>query len=92
MNCGHAGDAFLAVSGSAQIKIYDRDGIERGESLRGDMYIRDQRNTKGNVSPATGGHWSTTDRQFPRHCNLFEPILKCLNPASCAREIGMTGK
>ena len=52
----------MAVTGSAQIKIYDRDGIERGESLRGDMYIRDQRNTKGHVSPATGGHWNPTDR------------------------------
>lgn len=56
------GDAFLAVTGSAQIKIYDRDGIERGESIRGDMYIRDQRNTKGHVSPATGGHWNPTDK------------------------------
>jgi len=59
---GWPGDAFLAVSGSAQIKVCDRDGIERGESLRGDMYIRDQRNTKGHVSPATGGHWNPTDR------------------------------
>ena len=50
------------MSGSAQIKIYDRDGLERGESLRGDMYIRDQRNTKGHISPATGGKWHPTDK------------------------------
>lgn len=56
------GDAFLAVSGSSQIKIYDRDAIERGESLRGDMYIRDQKNTQGHVSPATGGQWHPNDR------------------------------
>ena len=57
-----AGDAFLAVTGNSQVKIFDRDGIERGESLRGDMYIRDQRNTKGHISPATGGQWHPTDR------------------------------
>ena len=60
--CAHAGDAFLAVTGSAQIKVYDRDCIERGESLQGDMYIRDQRNTKGHISPCTTGQWHPTDR------------------------------
>ena len=57
-----AGDAFLAVTGAAKIKVFDRDGTERGESLQGDMYIRDQRNTKGHVSPCTYGHWHPTDR------------------------------
>ena len=42
--------------------MYDRDGILRGESLRGDMYIRDQKNTKGHVSPATSGQWHPTDK------------------------------
>ena len=57
-----AGDAFLAVTGAAKIKVLDRDGTERGESVQGDMYIRDQRNTKGHVSPCTYGHWHPTDR------------------------------
>jgi hypothetical protein len=57
-----AGDAFLAVTGSAKIKVYDRDGVERGESVQGDMYIRDQRNTKGHVSPCTYGHWHPKDK------------------------------
>eukprot|EP00884_Botryococcus_braunii_P018671 jgi/Botrbrau1/5488/Bobra.27_1s0027.2 len=56
------GDAFLVVTGSSQIKVYDRDGIARGESIRGDMYIRDARNTKGHVSPTTSGHWHPIDR------------------------------
>lgn len=60
--CLFPGDAWLAVTGSAKIKVYDRDCIERGESLQGDMYIRDQRNTKGHVSPATHGQWHPTDR------------------------------
>ena len=57
-----AGDAFFVVTGSAQVKVYDRDGKERGESVRGDMYIRDQRHTKGHVSPATFGQWHPTDK------------------------------
>ena len=52
-----AGDAFLVVTGSAKIKIYDRDGRELGESLQGDMYIRDMKNTKGHVSPCLNGQW-----------------------------------
>ena len=42
--------------------MYDRDGRERGESLQGDMYIRDLRNTKGHVSPCTNGAWHPLDR------------------------------
>ncbi len=60
--CGYVGDAFLAVTGSAKIKVFDRDCSLRGESLQGDMYIRDQRNTKGHVSPCTYGQWHPTDR------------------------------
>ncbi|KAK4363650.1 hypothetical protein RND71_018891 [Anisodus tanguticus] len=40
-------DRFLCVTGSAQAKIYDRDGLTLGEFVRGDMYIRDLKNTKG---------------------------------------------
>ena len=64
----HTGDAFLAVTGAAKIKVLDRDGTERGESVQGDMYIRDQRNTKGHVSPCTYGHWHPTDRHGVPAC------------------------
>ena len=65
-----AGDAFLAVTGASKIKVFDRDGTERGESLQGDMYIRDQKNTKGHVSPCTYGHWHPTDRYVRPSCAL----------------------
>ena len=58
-----AGDAFLCVTGAAKIKVYDRDGKERGESVLGDPYIRDTKNTKGHQSPCTSGHWHPTDRR-----------------------------
>ncbi len=57
-----AGDAFLVATGSSQIKVYDRDGKERGVSLAGDMYIRDLRNTKGHISPCTHAQWHPTDK------------------------------
>ncbi|KAJ0970401.1 hypothetical protein J5N97_023278 [Dioscorea zingiberensis] len=51
-------DRFLCVTGSAQAKIYDRDGLTLGEFIKGDMYIRDLKNTKGHISGLSGGEWS----------------------------------
>lgn len=56
------GDAFFVVTGSPQPKVYDRDGKEQGELPRGDMYIRDMKNTKGHVSGCTGGAWHPVDK------------------------------
>ncbi|KAF8392123.1 hypothetical protein HHK36_022465 [Tetracentron sinense] len=50
-------DRFLCVSGSAQAKIYDRDGLTLGEFVKGDMYIRDLKNTKGHITGLTCGEW-----------------------------------
>ncbi len=57
-----AGDAFLVVTGSSQPKIYDRDGHELGEFVKGDMYIRDLRNTKGHLYRCCAGQWHPDDR------------------------------
>jgi len=56
------GDAFLVVTGSAQPKIYTRDGIEEGEFARGDMYIRDLKNTKGHITSCTDGQWHPLEK------------------------------
>ncbi|KAL7113212.1 hypothetical protein ACP275_04G048100 [Erythranthe tilingii] len=50
-------DRFLCVTGSAQAKIYDRDGLTLGEFVKGDMYIRDLKNTKGHITGLTYGEW-----------------------------------
>ncbi|WCJ38231.1 WD repeat-containing protein 70 [Euphorbia peplus] len=50
-------DKFLVVTGSAQAKIYDRDGLTLGEFVKGDMYIRDLKNTKGHITGLTCGEW-----------------------------------
>ena len=63
------GDQFLVVSGSSRAKVYDRDGQSRGEFVRGDMYIRDMKNTKGHVSGLCGGQWHPTDRFTAMTCS-----------------------
>lgn len=39
------------------LQIYDRDGLTLGEFVKGDMYIRDLKNTKGHISGLTWGEW-----------------------------------
>ncbi|KAG0452726.1 hypothetical protein HPP92_025390 [Vanilla planifolia] len=56
-------DRFLCVTGSAQAKIYDRDGLTLGEFIKGDMYIRDLKNTKGHISGLTGGEWNPKSKE-----------------------------
>lgn len=56
-------DQFIAITGSATAKIYDRDGFTLGEFIKGDMYIRDLKNTSGHISGLTGGHWHPKERQ-----------------------------
>lgn len=57
------------ASGSAQPRFYDRDGRLLGECIRGDMYIRDMKNTKGHITSCTGGCWHPTDRLTAITCS-----------------------
>eukprot|EP00879_Flechtneria_rotunda_P007172 GHRR01007527.1.p1 GENE.GHRR01007527.1~~GHRR01007527.1.p1 ORF type:complete len:743 (+),score=231.29 GHRR01007527.1:361-2589(+) len=57
-----SGDAFICVTGGTQPRVYDRDGKLLGEFVRGDMYIRDMKNTKGHITGCTGGTWHPIDR------------------------------
>jgi hypothetical protein len=40
------GDKFLVTSGEMQARIFDRDGCLKNETVKGDPYLRDLRNTK----------------------------------------------
>ncbi|KAM7501520.1 hypothetical protein LguiB_000424 [Lonicera macranthoides] len=51
-------DRFLCVTGSAQAKIYDHDGLTLGEFVKGDMHICDLKNTKGHKMGLTCGEWN----------------------------------
>lgn len=39
------------------LQIYDRDGLTLVEFVKGDMYIRDLKNTKGHITGLTCGEW-----------------------------------
>ncbi|RHZ71872.1 hypothetical protein Glove_251g43 [Diversispora epigaea] len=58
-----SGDQFLIISGSAQAKLYDRDGFEIEEYIKGDPYIRDMRKTSGHIASLTSGGWHPSDKQ-----------------------------
>ena len=60
--------AFSSLS-HPQAKLYSRDAVEQGEFIRGDMYIRDMKNTKGHVSGLCGGQWHPTDRYTAMTCS-----------------------
>ncbi|EFW23095.1 hypothetical protein D8B26_006620 [Coccidioides posadasii str. Silveira] len=51
----------LAIAATPQPKILSRDGDTLTEFVKGDMYLRDMRNTKGHISEVTSGTWSPTD-------------------------------
>lgn len=55
---------ILVVTALPQAKIFDRDGEVITEFVKGDMYLRDMRNTKGHVSEITTGAWHPTNREL----------------------------
>ncbi|KEI38244.1 uncharacterized protein L969DRAFT_88688 [Mixia osmundae IAM 14324] len=57
----HTGKSFLVANGTSQPKIYDRDGVELMTFEKGDMYIRDLRNTAGHVAEISSIAWHPTN-------------------------------
>lgn len=45
------------------MQIYDRDGLTLGEFVKGDMYIRDLKNTKGHITGLSCGEWHPKDKE-----------------------------
>lgn len=58
LNYSGTGDLLLVISGAAQAKILDRDGFEKFETVKGDMYITDQARTKGHTAALLSGSWN----------------------------------
>ncbi|KAL4069376.1 WD40-repeat-containing domain protein [Scleroderma citrinum] len=58
------GQQFLVISGTIQAKLYDRDGEEKATFIKGDMYIRDTKNTAGHVGELSACAWHPRDRQY----------------------------
>ncbi|KAI5294232.1 hypothetical protein KEM52_004423 [Ascosphaera acerosa] len=56
-----AANQVLAITATAQPRVLDRDGDVLAEFAKGDMYLRDMRNTKGHISETTAGCWAPRD-------------------------------
>jgi WD40 repeat protein len=59
-----SGGTFLCVSAHPQARIMSRDGEVLAEFKKGDMYLRDMKNTNGHVSEVTTGTWCPTEKNL----------------------------
>jgi len=59
----NTGDHILIVAGNATPKVLDRDGFEKFECHKGDMYVRDQKHTKGHTGMCHSGLWNPKIRE-----------------------------
>ncbi|KAH9461206.1 hypothetical protein MJO28_009624 [Puccinia striiformis f. sp. tritici] len=57
----NTGDSFLVITAANQPQIYDRDGAQIAEYMKGDMYIRDMRHCAGHIAELTSGAWHPKD-------------------------------
>ena len=55
-------DRIIVAGASNQPCIFDRDGRKLTTLMKGDMYIRDMRSTKGHVAACTAAAWHVHDR------------------------------
>ncbi|KAF2669197.1 WD repeat protein [Microthyrium microscopicum] len=55
---------MLVVTAFPQAKLFDRDGEELVEFVKGDMYLRDLNHTKGHISEITSGAWNPTNKDL----------------------------
>ena len=55
-------DRIIVAAASNQPCIFDRDGRKLTTLMKGDMYIRDMRSTKGHVAACTAAAWHIHDR------------------------------
>ncbi|KAG0145157.1 hypothetical protein CROQUDRAFT_46155 [Cronartium quercuum f. sp. fusiforme G11] len=57
----NTGDSFIVVTAANQPQLYDRDGAQIAEYIKGDMYIRDMRHCAGHIAELTGCAWHPKD-------------------------------
>lgn len=63
------GELILVVSGSCVAKLIDRDGYVKSETIKGDQYITDMKNTKGHVAMLNHGCWHPMERHLFTTCS-----------------------
>mmetsp|Transcript_48613 Transcript_48613/g.105396 ORF Transcript_48613/g.105396 Transcript_48613/m.105396 type:complete len:482 (-) Transcript_48613:434-1879(-) len=62
-------DTLVVAGSNNQPVVLDRDGRKLGTLMKGDMYIRDMRHTKGHVAATTGARWHVHDSNVFATCS-----------------------
>ena len=63
------GSKYLVCTVGAQPRIYDRDGKDIIECIKGDMYISDLIHTRGHVAIVKDGQWNPIDNNLFATCS-----------------------
>ena len=64
LDFNNKGNVCLICGGNVRPKIVNREGRNEMEFVKGDMYIRDQKHTKGHTGPVTSGLWHPTQHEL----------------------------
>eukprot|EP00741_Cyanophora_paradoxa_P003424 tig00000704_g3327.t1 len=62
------GAEILVASAAAKLKIIDRDGKDKKEFVKGDMYLNDMAHTKGHTHTIHMAHWHPSDKNGVLSC------------------------
>jgi len=57
------GKYILVIASNSQAKVYDRDGYELLQCVKGDQYLNDMYNTKGHTAMLNDGCWNPVNKE-----------------------------
>ncbi|OXG81705.1 transcription factor [Cryptococcus neoformans var. grubii Br795] len=63
------GQQLLVISGTVQPKVFNRNGEDEMEFNKGDVYLRDMKNTNGHTAEINAGAWHPTDKSIFLTCS-----------------------
>lgn len=61
LDFNNKGNICLVCGGNAKPRVLNREGRNELEFMKGDMYLRDQKYTKGHTGVVTSGRWHPTN-------------------------------
>jgi len=68
------GSEYLVCTMGAQARIYDRDGRDVLETVKGDQYINDLSNTRGHTAMIRDGQWNPMNKNVFVTCSIDSSV------------------
>ena len=84
LDFNNKGNVCLVTGGNVRPKIVNREGRNELEFVKGDMYLRDQKYTKGHTGVVTFGRWHPTNHHeivtssLDGTVRIFDTSLNCI--------------